>query len=250
MQTFPKSIVKKAIESLKTNPTDVNTFKKYIEELNTYTINNLTSEKAAENFIGLINRLNGLNGLNKYNNTQKILMITKNSMNYSMMTLAYGLRTTMGSNFVDFPKIDSLYNKCQFNLHIEDNIAIDRDNIEYKIKNKYYDYIIFGPVGPDEEVTFDKFESIVHTVYKKTEIIYIFGGDRPFNISIKNIFNDYLQRYVNKGVCFVRELDDNTHYYHETTWDNYVTECVEKCNNNIKIAYSIIAAESTENRLT
>ena len=41
-------------------------------------------------------------------------MITNNNINYSMMGLAYGLRTMMGSNFVDFPKINSLYNKCQY----------------------------------------------------------------------------------------------------------------------------------------
>ena len=168
-------------------------------------------------------------------------MITNNNnINYSMMGLAYGLRTMMGSNFVDFPKINSLYNKCQYNLHIEDNIGIDRSDIENKIKNKYYDYIIFGSIGPDEGNSIHNFESMASAVYKKTEIIYIFGGDRPFNISIQNLFNDYLKTYLHKGVCFVRELDDNTDYYHETTWSNYVDECLEKWNDKVKTAYSIM----------
>ena len=237
MPTFPKSIIKNAIHSLINNPKDFTAFDKYIEELHNYTINNLTCEKSAENFIGLLNRLNGGNS---DSNTKKILMIANNNINYSMMTLAYGLRTMMGSNFVDFPKIVSLYNKCQYNLHIEDNISIDRSDIENKIKNKYYDYIIFGSIGPDEGTSFDMFETMATAVYKKTEIIYVFGGDRPFNIIIPNVFNDYLKKYVRKGVCFVRELDDNTDYYHETTWSNYVDECVEKWNDNVKTAYSIM----------
>ena len=42
------------------------------------------------------------------------------------MTLAYGLRQYLKDNFIDFPKINSLYTKKQFNLHFEDDIEIDR----------------------------------------------------------------------------------------------------------------------------
>ena len=76
--------------------------------------------------------------------------------------------------------------------------------------------------------------------YKKTEIIYIFGGDRPFNIKKSNKFNDYLRTYTKKGVCFVRELDDSTDYYHNKSWSNYVEECKLNWNKKIKSAYSII----------
>lgn len=45
---------------------------------------------------------------------------------------------------------------------------------------------------------------------------------------------------MQKGICFVRELDDNTEYYNDNTWTNYVTECQTEYNKKIKSAYSII----------
>ena len=45
---------------------------------------------------------------------------------------------------------------------------------------------------------------------------------------------------MQKGICFIRELDDNTEYYHDNTWTNYVTECKLEWNTKIKSAYSII----------
>jgi len=76
MSTFPKSIIKNAIHTLINNPKDFTAFDKYIEELHNYTINNLTCEKSAENFIGLINRVNGENS---HSNSKKILMITNDN---------------------------------------------------------------------------------------------------------------------------------------------------------------------------
>jgi hypothetical protein len=238
--TFPKKLVKKAMNVLISTSDTSNQneiLNTYIQELHDYTINNLTCEKIATNFVGLINRLNGCSDSNS---DKKIIMITNNTMNYSMMSLAYGLRMNCSSNFIDFPRMNNLYNKSQYNLHIEDNIQIDRSNIEDKLRNKYYDYVIIGSVGPDEGWSFQHYENLIRNVYKKTEIIYIFGGDRPFNISKPNKFHTYLNEFLQKGLCFIRELDDNTDYYHETTWGEYVTECVEKWNDKIKRAKIIL----------
>ncbi len=237
MTTFPKKIVKNAIDALVQKPNDTSVFDKYIEQLHDYTINNLTCEKNASKFMKIVNQLNCCVNTNS---DKKILMITSHNMNYSMMSLAYGLRMNCKSNFVDFPKIDSLYNKRQYNLHIEDDVLIDRSDIQNKLQNKYYDYVIIGSVGPDEGWDFQHYESLIHNIYTKTEIIYIFGGDRPFNITSNNEFHTYLNGFLKKGLCFVRELDDNTNYYHETSWGNYVTECVDKWNDKIKKAYMIM----------
>jgi FkbM family methyltransferase len=237
MTTFPKSIVKKAMKSL-LNKDNVQIFDKYIQDLNEYTINNLTCEKTSDNFIKLINNIN-----NK-KSSKHVLMLSNAGFNYSIMTLAYGLRQNLKDNFIDFPKINSLYTKQQFNLYLEDDIEIDRENISDKIKNKLYDYIILGPIGPDESWVntpmFKNYEELILSSYKKTEIIYIFGGDRPFNIKYPNNFNCYLKTYMKKGICFVRELDDNTEYYHDKTWGNYVTECRLEWDKKIKSSYSII----------
>jgi len=245
MTTFPKSIVKNAMKSL-LNKDNVQIFDKYIQDLNEYTINNLTCEKIADNFIKLINNLN-----NK-KSPKNVLMLSNAGFNYSMMTLAYGLRQNLKDNFIDFPKINSLYTKEQFNLYLEDDIEIDRENISDKINNKLYDYIILGPIGPDESWVntqmFKYYEELILSSYKKTEIIYIFGGDRPFNIKHLNKFNNYLKTYMKKGICFVRELDDNTEYYHDNTWTNYVRECQLEWNKKTKTAYSLI--NSIEDNIT
>jgi hypothetical protein len=240
MTTFPKKIVKKAMDAL-VNKSDISggiIFDEYVKELHNYTIHNLTCEKTATNFMNLLNRLNRSSN---NNSEKKIIMITNYNMNYSMMSLAYGLRMNCKSNFVDYPKINNLYNKSQYNLHIEDDIPIDRSDIDNKLRNKYYDYVIIGSVGPDEGWSFQHYEELICNVYKKTEIIYIFGGDRPYNTVVTdNKLHRYLNEFLQKGVCFVRELDDNTEYYHETTWGEYVTECVEKWNDKIKRATVMI----------
>jgi len=234
MTTFPKSIIKNAMGSLMSNCYDLSSFDKYIQELNDYTINNLTCEKTAENFIDLLDSLNG-----RVQN-KKVLMINNGVTNYSIMTLAYGLRQNLKSEFVDFPRMSQLYTKEQFNLHIEDDVHIDRENISDKIKARFYDYVIIGSVGPDETTNhIQEYEHLVQSSYKKTEIVYIFGGDRPFNIVVRNRFHDFLKRYLQKGVCFVRELDDNTGYYHDDTWNGYVIECKREWDKKIESAYSI-----------
>ena len=240
MTTFPKSIVKNVMNSFLDNNKNFEIFDKYIQDLNKYTINNLTCENIAYNFIKLINNLN--NNLNNEKNQKNVLMLSNENKNYSIMTLAYGLRQNLKNNFIDFPKIEPLYKKTNFNINLEDDIEIDRTNISNKIKTKFYDYIILGSVGPDEYCTnsFLNYEKLVLSLYKKTEIIYIFGGDRPFNIKYSNIFNNYLKTYMQKGICFVRELDNNTEYYHDNTWNNYAKECKLEWNKKIERAYSII----------
>jgi hypothetical protein len=240
MTTFPKKIVKRAMKTLderKTTTLDNRVFDSIVKELHEYTINNLTCEKMASNFITLINRLNHCS---KQSHELKVLMITNRNMNYSMMSLAYGLRMNCKNNFIDFPKMGSLYDRTQYNLHITDDTLIDRSDIDNKLRNKYYDYVIIGSVGPDDKWAYDYYEQFVQSVYKKTEIIYIFGGDRPYNITTNNEFHRYLQDFLQKGVCFVRELDDNTEYYHEATWGEYVSECTDNWNEKIQTATSII----------
>ena len=234
MTTFPKTIIKNAMNSLISGCYNLSSLDKYIRDLNDYTINNLTCEKAAEKFVDLLDKFNC------HIKNKKVLLINNGDTNYSTMTLAYGLRQNLKTDFVDFPKLSHLYTKKHFNLHIEDDIHIDRENIDDKIKSRFYDYVIMGPIGPDETKNhIREYEQLVQSSYKKTEIIYIFGGDRPFNVIVHNKFNDFLRHYLKKGICFVRELDDNTEYYHDDTWNGYAIECKREWDKKIELAYSI-----------
>ena len=107
-------------------------------------------------------------------------------------------------------------------LNKDINYNINEDEIIQKIKDKFWDIIIYGKVGPDEFCTFP-FYDIVKTKYNKNKIVFIFGGDEIFNLKITdrnsyhiNMFNmhiyykpynDYLNYYKQFGTCFVRELE-------------------------------------------
>jgi len=160
------------MKCLHNNKNNLEKFDQYIYDLNKYTINNLTCEKTACNFINLMKNLNDNKILNN------VLMLSNGRVNYSMMTLAYGLRKNLEDSFIDFPKMNSLYTKKHFNLYLEDNIKIDRNNISDKITNKFYDFIIIiGPVGPDEywEKSFFKTMKIwyYHHIKKQKSYIYL-----------------------------------------------------------------------------
>ena len=98
---------------------------------------------------------------------------------------------------------------------------MNESEIVDKINNKFWDLIIYGKVGPDEFCDFQFFD-IVKANYNKNKIVFIYGGDEIFDLTITdchsyhiNMFNcyiyykpysDYLNYYKQFGTCFVREL--------------------------------------------
>ena len=233
MTSFPKQIVKQAMNHFINNPTDLNNLNNYIIQLNEYTRNNLTCEVCASNIINIINDINN-NNINP-----KILMISNNILNYSMSCLAYGLRNILNEKFIDFPKMSWLYSGQLFNLHIKDNIEIDRENIEQKILDHYYDYIIIGSIGPDE-MDFSEVIKFVSLFYKKTELIFIFGGDRPFSTVNGDTHSNFLKTYLDIGICFVRELNNSTESFSNYTWNEYVGLCSTQWSKIANIAEHIV----------
>jgi hypothetical protein len=98
---------------------------------------------------------------------------------------------------------------------MEEGEIIDR------IKNKFWDLIIYGKIGPDEYCDFPLYD-IVKTEYDKDKIAFFYGGDEIFDLKVKdnhsyhiNMFNRYIpyHPYVNYlnhwsqfGTSFGREL--------------------------------------------
>ncbi len=88
----------------------------------------------------------------------KILYITSSTSDYLSDSLFHGFRTLFGSNVVDYPKADIMYNTLDpnflKNLHgkgftcygLLDDIEIDRYNIVEKVKEGYYNLIIFSSI--------------------------------------------------------------------------------------------------------
>jgi hypothetical protein len=96
----------------------------------------------------------------------------------------YGLRELFGDDVVDSTQIISLYKEYEGKIHpqhlwggmttfwlIEEN-NIDRTNIEEKIKDKYYDLIIYGAIQRCKQ-----YYDLVSKVYPPNKIILIDGND-------------------------------------------------------------------------
>ncbi len=81
-----------------------------------------------------------------------ILFLTHSSPNYVPDFLLHGLRKLLGEKVVDYPKKECLYSGLQDGKHPEiyydpfwfpaDNGKIDREDIENRLKNHYFDYVI------------------------------------------------------------------------------------------------------------
>lgn len=229
---FPKKIIKEIISLEKVDKLPDELYNNYIEQLNNYTRQFLTCEKNAEYF------LETLSQNKKVVMAPKILMLTFGGLNYSMCTLAYGLRKILNENFIDYPKINEIYRGGRlYNLSWLENTPIDRKNIEKKVGQHYYDFIIFGPCGPDETFNIHnhKLWDIAKNNYPYFERIFIFGGDRAFNMKVKNRLGEFLTEYTKNGLCFVRELDYSTEYYFDKSWNEYVEECRSNWNRKINL---------------
>jgi hypothetical protein len=98
----------------------------------------------------------------------------------------YGLRELFGDDVVDSTQIISLYKDYENKIHprhlwggmttfwlIGEN-NIDRSDIEEKIKDRYYDFIIYGAVRRCKQ-----YYDLVSKVYPADRVILIDGNDEP-----------------------------------------------------------------------
>ena len=136
----------------------------------------------------------------------KILFISdSNYVDYMSDVVFHGGRTILGENFIDAKRISFMYDDFVdfpniygrgFTLYgkLNSQLKIDRDNLEEKIKDKYFKFIIYGSCLRNQD-----YLDSVKKHYKKDEVVFIDGEDHPF-IS----FN-----LTEFGLYFKRELDYN-----------------------------------------
>ena len=117
----------------------------------------------------------------------------------------YGLRELFGDDVVDITQIISLYKEYEGKInpiHIWGGMTafwligenkIDRSNIEEKIKNKFYDIIIYGSIRRCQD-----YYEIVSDVYPINRVILIDGDDESD-----------IHPLVDKHLYFKRELNSN-----------------------------------------
>ena len=120
---------------------------------------------------------------------------------YMSDAIFHGIRNILNENLIDAKKINFMYKDYPnlknlygrgFTLYgkLED-VKVDRENIEEKIKNRYFKAIIYGSCLRKLE-----YLKLVKENYKKEEVIFIDGEDEPtINYDL-----------INYGMYFKREL--------------------------------------------
>lgn len=117
-----------------------------------------------------------------------ILFLTDSSPNYLPDFLLHGLRKLFGETVVDYPKKECLYRGLQNGKHPEiysepfwfpaDNNKIDRGDIETRLKNNFFDYLIC------DVRAFSLLKSIFNNLSNiQIKIVMIDGEDSPVNIN-------------------------------------------------------------------
>lgn len=135
------------------------------------------------------------------------------SIDYVSDGLLHGFKQLFGKTVVDIPKKDCMYKSSdveKLSLYgrgftiaktLDDDEA-DRSDIERKIKDKFFDVIVYGSVHRNRD-----YLDLCTSIYPKNRIIFVDGEDYSAQYSI-----DY--SLVNKGTYFKRELlidDPNIH---------------------------------------
>jgi len=145
----------------------------------------------------------------------KILYIgTTDAPDFMSDTIFHGFRKLLGSDVIDGVKIPQLYTDYSRDLNsihgrgftiaktlTDENI--DRDNIEDKIRLKYFDFVIYGASHRTDGL---HYLSLVTEHYPPQKVVYINGADSWRGTVQPDLIN--LQ-----GIHFLRErlVDDDTY---------------------------------------
>jgi len=143
----------------------------------------------------------------------KILYICPgNTPDYQCDLIFIGLRNILGESITDLNKIEYLYRNYDRPREILygkgftytntiDDLNIDRTDIESKIRNKYYDRVVYGSIHRNQQ-----YLDLVLSVYSPNEIAFIDGEDLADNYDKR----DCVYSVFGKGLYFKRESSTNT----------------------------------------
>lgn len=84
------------------------------------------------------------------------------------------------------------------------------EEIQDKTRSGYWDLIVYGKTGPDELEGGGEDRLLWQDVkgrYLKDQIVFLYGGDHPFNLMRPDHYRNHLTASAQHGVCFVRELE-------------------------------------------
>jgi hypothetical protein len=160
------------------------------------------------------------------NEIKNVLLLTCHTgVNYTRETTWIGIKRmiqSLGGIAIEYPKIDFLYddyhnptntlhgNGFTYSKRLKNDYNFNETEIIEKIKDKFWDLIIFGKVGPDElyegSIPNLPLWNIIKDKYYKEQIVFLYGGDGQQNMRENNKYSTHLLYHSLFGTCFVREL--------------------------------------------
>jgi len=152
----------------------------------------------------------------------KILFFTSETNDYMEDCLLHGLRQILDSDLIDYPKKKHMYkeqNNQKSIVHglgftlpgLLPDIDIDRSNVIEKIRNNYFDYIIFPCIYRQYDIFADLHQNLIP---EKT--IFVDGSDSTRHLAeltfyIKKTFKFKSPRIFKQSHYFKRELTKRTY---------------------------------------
>jgi hypothetical protein len=217
MITLPKQLLIEAKrELIPYGPEKKELYKEYVNKLLDHTREHCTTSANTKYFMEKINKP-----------VKNVLLIGCHpGVNYTREFFWIGMKRyiqEIGGVAVEYPKMEYFYkhfpeeNKRElvgngyiYSSSLNDDYTFSNDEIIEKLRNKFFDLVVYGKVGPDEIIVgslpnFPLWEHVFKR-YKKDEIICLYGGDRCIDLTSDNKYSRHFFHTAQYATCFVREL--------------------------------------------
>jgi len=215
LTTMPKQLIQEANrELLPWNYNNKPLYDSYVKKMLQHLRENCSASGTARYFLDKIG-----------GSPKNVLLIMGNiGVNYTRETFWIGMKRhiqSIGGVAVEYPKIDFLYdnysgnrktlygNGFTYSCRLRDDYSFTNDEMVEKIKNKFFDLVIYGKVGPDElhEGSHPNMPLWEHVFkrYSRNQIVYLYGGDECIDLTYDNRYKEHIMIHSQFAHCFVRE---------------------------------------------
>lgn len=215
LTTIPKQLIQEANTALLPwNYNNKTLYDSYVKKMLQHVRDNCSTSATTKYFLDKIG-----------GSPKNVLLIMGNiGVNYTRETFWIGMKRhiqNIGGVAVEYPKIDFLYDNYSGNrktlygngftyaCRLQDDYQFTNDEVVEKIKNKFFDLIIYGKVGPDElhEGSHPNMPLWEHVFkrYNKNQIVYLYGGDECIDLTYDNRYKQHIMYHSQFAHCFVRE---------------------------------------------
>lgn len=215
LTTMPKQLIQEANSALLPwNYNNKTLYDSYVKQMLQHVRENCSTSGTVKYFLDKIG-----------GSPKNVLLIMGNiGVNYTRETFWIGMKRhiqNIGGVAVEYPKIDFLYDNYSGNrkalygngftyaCRLQDDYQFTNDEVVEKIKNKFFDLIIYGKVGPDElhEGSHPNMPLWEHVFkrYNKNQIVYLYGGDECIDLTYENRYKEHIMYHSQFAHCFVRE---------------------------------------------